>query len=349
MTAANVQTMLGYIRRRPIQSSFLLDMFVKERNVHATKSLVLDQVFGGSEIAPFVSRKSSGHVVGKDGYTSITHVTPYIKEKVIYDEEDADIREPGTTGFDGLASIDALIARNLDELDVRIVGQEERQLAEAIQDGVVTVSGEGVSYTIDFQQLSAHKVELTGANRWPTILAAGTAADLYAAVDANLRTWCQLPMASGSPMPNVLIGDVNTTTLIKTAFASQLDNRRVDYGRIKPELLDRYNATYEGDIWGTGYSLKVFTYQGYYKIDGSSSNYIGDHILVLGNTQAYVSLEYGKISNMQAKANGFRGRRFPNRWMEPDGSAEYVTLESAPMIHLREPRAFVRAHVTAAA
>ena len=233
MTAANVQTMLGYIRRRPTQTSFLLDLLVKARNVHATKSLVLDQVFGGAEIAPFVSRKSAGHVVGKDGYTSITHVTPYIKEKVIYDEEDADVREPGTTGFDGLASIDALIARNLDELDIRIVGQEERQLAEALQDGVVTVSGEGVSYTIDFQQLSAHKVELTGTDRWPAILAAGTAADLYAAIDANLRTWCQLTMASGSPLPNVLIGDVNTTTLIKTAFASQLDNRRVDYGKIK--------------------------------------------------------------------------------------------------------------------
>lgn len=340
--------MLGYIRKRPIQSSFLLDMLVKARNVHGTKTLILDQVFGNNEIAPFVSRKSAGHVVGIDGYTSITHVAPYIKEKIEYDEEDADVREPGTTGFGPAENIQALQARNLDELDMRIVGQEERQLAQALQTGTMVVAGEGTSYTVDYQTPDGNILELTGGDRWPTLLATSVAA-LYTGMNEDLNTWCQIPMAAGSPRPNFIIGDLNAITLIKTAFKSQLDTRRADDGFLKPEQLDNYNATYEGRIWGTGYDLRLYTYQANYSIDGSSANYMGSYMVVLGNNRNEVTLEYGKISNMHAKNANFKGRRFPNMWTEQDGSAEYITLESAPLINLRECRGFVAVHVTAAA
>lgn len=349
MTTGTVQTMLGYIRRRPLQTTLLSDLFVKERNVHDTVRLVFDTVFGKNEIAPFVSRKSSGHVVGRDGYTSLTHFAPYIKEKCEVTEEDADTREPGTTGFDGISSTDAILARDLDELDMRIATQEERMISDALHNGTVTVQGNDVDYTIDYKRPAGHTIELTGANRWPTILAGGTASTLYTAIDANIRTWVQTMIANSGKSPNMILCDANAGILISTAYASQLDTRRVDYGYIKPEQMDEYNATYLGEIYGVGYRLKVYVYQGFYTVNGSSTNFMSDHTVILANRNSPVTMEYGKISNLKAKSQGFKARRFPNRWMEPDGSAEYITLESAPCPNLKAIRDFLKVHVTAAA
>ena len=346
MTTGTVQTMLGYIRRRPIQTTFLSDLLVKERNVHDTVRLVFDTVFGKNEIAPFVSRKSAGHMVGRDGYTSLTHFAPYIKEKCEVTEEDADTREPGTTGFEGASSVDALLARDLDELDMRIATQEERMISDALHNGTVTVSGDGTSYTIDYKRPAGHTIELTGANRWPTLLATSASA-LYTAMDANLRTWVQTMLGNSGTNPNILLCDANAGVLIATAFASQLDTRRVDYGSIKPEQLDKYNATLLGDIWGVGYRFKVYIYQGFYTVNGSSTNFMSDHTVILGNSGSPVTMEYGKIANLKAKGQGYKARRFPNRWMEQDGSAEYVTLESAPCPNIRAVRDFLKVHVTA--
>lgn len=341
--------MLGYIRRRPLQNTFLMDMLVKERNVHSTKTLILDTVFGKNEIAPFVSRKSSGHVVGRDGYTSLTHIAPYIKEKTQVTPDDADTREPGTTGFDGITSVDALLARDLDELDDRIAVQEERSLCDALHNGTITVSGDVAAWTVDFQRPAALTDELTGADRWPTILAAGDAADLYDAADDDIRTWVQTMLQNSGAYPNIMVCDANAGALIMTAFKSQLDNRRAELGFINPEVLEEYNATYIGDIWGVGYNLKVYVYQGFYTVNGSVTNFMSDHTVILGNRKSPVTMEYGKIENLKAKVQSYKARRFPNRWMEPDGSAEYLTLESSPLVNLKAVRDFMKVHVTAAA
>lgn len=348
MTTGTVQTMLGYIRRRPIQKTFLTDLLVKERNVHSTRRLVFDTVFGKNEIAPFVSHKSAGHVIGRTGYTSLTHFAPYIKEKCQVTSEDADTREPGTTGFEGASSVDALLSRDLDELDMRIAVQEERSLCDALHNGTVSVSGDGVDYTIDFQRPSALTIELTGADRWPTILAGGTAVDLYNAIDANIQTWVTLMRQNNGMDPDFILCDSSAAGLIKTAYASQLDNRRVDLGFIRPELLKGYNASYVGDIWGIDYDLKVYSYSGWYTVNGSATNFMSAYTTILGNHQSPVTFEYGKIENLKAKGQNFKARRFPNRWMEQDGSAEHLTLESAPCPNLRACRDFLKVHVTAA-
>lgn len=349
MTTGTVQTMLGYIRRRPVQKTFLVDLLVKERNVHNTRRLVFDTVFGDNEIAPFVSTKSSGHVVGHDGYTSLTHFAPYIKEKTEVTDEDTDTREPGTTGFEGGSSVDRILARDLDNLDLRIAKQEERSLADALHNGTITVAGDGVAYTVDFKRPAGLTVELTGANRWPTILAGGTATTLYDAIDANIRTWVGVMRQNSGKNPNFIVCDANAGALIMTAYKSQLDTRRAELGFIKPELLDEYNATYIGDIFGIDYNLQVYVYSGWYTVAGSATNYMSDHTVILGNRQSPVTLEYGKIANLKAKGVGYKARRFPNRWMEQDGSAEYLTLESAPLVNTRACRDFMKIHVTAAA
>ena len=349
MTGPNVQTMLGYIRRRPVQKTFLVDLLVKARNVHNTKRLELDTVFGKNEIAPFVNRAGEGHIIGRDGYDNLTHIAPYIKEKSQVTSADADTREPGTTGFEGASSVDALLARDLDELDMRIALQEERSLADAVQNGTITVSGIGdESYTVNFQRPAGHTIELTGANRWPTILAAGDATDLYNAIDANIRTWVGVMRQNSGMNPNILLCDASAAGLIMTAYKSQLDNRRVELGFIKPELLEGYNATYIGDIWGIDYNLKVYAYSGWYAQNGSASDFMSSYTVVLMNRQSPVTIEYGKIENLKAKGQNFKARRFPNQWMEQDGSAEYIQLESSPLVNLRAIRDFLKVHVTAA-
>lgn len=335
----NVQTMLGYIRQTPRATSFLLDMLVKERNVHGTRSLILDQVFGNQEIAVYTSHLGGPHQVGKSGYSSLTHVAPYIYEEIEFNPEDADTREPGTTEYEVVDSLDAQVSSALDELDVRVGRREEQQLAEALQNGTITITNqEGESYVVDFKQAATHIIELTSTARWTE----SSTCDIR----GNIRDWCQLPVLAGASLPNFIIGDVYATQLIKadTNFTAQLDNRRIENGFLKPEVLAKYNATYEGKISGTGFALDLYTYQGTYSSSGTSYKYMNDYTVVLGNTQAPVSLEYGKIYNL--KAPGFRGKRFPNRWETQDGKHEFITLEASPLANLKQPNCFVTAHVT---
>ena len=335
----NTQTMLGYIRQTPRATNFLTDMFVKDRPVHNTTALILDQVFGNQEIAVYTNRYGGPHQVGKNGYSTLTHVAPYVYEQVEFNPEDSDTREPGTTEYESVDSIDYMVSSALDELDVRIGRREEQQLAEALQTGTIAITDqEGKSYTADFKQNANHLVELTSTARW-------TETDTCD-IRGNIRDWVQLPILLGAPRPNVIIADVYASTLIKddSNFTAQLDNRRIENGFLSPEILDRYNATFEGVIKGTGFNLQLYTYQGTYSSSGTSYNFMNDYTVILGNTNAPVTIEYGKISNL--KAPGFKGMRFPNRWMEPDGKHEYITLEASPLVNLRQPNCFVAAHVT---
>lgn len=332
--------MLGYMRQTPRPTTFLADMLVKRRQNHRTKYLEIDQIFGNREIATYTNRNGGPHVVGKNGYNTLIHVAPYIYEQFEYKPSDVDLRAPGGTVYDMTDPVAALVGEWLDELDRRIVGREEQQLAEALQTGKVTVSGDDCAWEVDLKQAAGNLITLTGTSRWTE----ASTRD----IDQNLIDWCQLPVVVGAPRPNVAIMDVKAMQLLKSdsAILASLDNRRRENGALNPKVLDEQNATYEGYLTGTGYNLDLYTYQGSFAIDGSADNYLDDYRVLLLNSNMDTRFHYGKIENFNAP--NFMGSRFPNRWETPDGKQRFLTMESSPLAGLHQPNAVVSAVVTAA-
>ena len=73
---------------------------------------------------------------------------PYTKQRMVLTVEDLDDRLPGNTVYDSGSSQtrrDALLGKYLGKLDKRVVRLEEFQLAQALQTGKATISGNGVA------------------------------------------------------------------------------------------------------------------------------------------------------------------------------------------------------------
>lgn len=312
---------------------------------HNTKYIELDKVFGNQLVAGYVNRHGPAHVVGKLGYSNVIHVSPYLKEKYVFTSEDTEVRDPGMTIYDGIANIDAAVMNALNVLRDRFIRVDELQIAQALQTGKITVSGDGVSFEIDFGQDAGHLITLSGTARWTE----STSDKL-----TQIGTWCSLIEDKGAPTPTWMIGEKSAiqNLISDTNVKAFLDNRAIEIGSIRPQYLSAQRATYVGTLTYIGYSLDLYTYQGLYETtDGSTvttNRYMTTSNIILGSDNADVRKHYCKIENLKAKDLGFRADMFPLMVEMEDGSAAYVQLESAPMVGLHQPNAFVCVTTTSA-
>lgn len=335
-----VREMLALMRQRPRPTTFLSNLFVKSRRTSKTKYLEIDQIFGGQMVAGYVNRQGGPNVVGKGGYQTLIHVAPYVYEQLAYTPSDVDTRMAGNTVYDDVDPVAMLVAEWLADLEDRFVRLEELQVAEALQDGIITVQGKDVDYTVDFQQSAEHKKTLTGDDRW---------GEVDEDILGNLRDWNEEIIDTGAPAPDVLIGDTKSIALLKAndEIRSLLDNRRIDTGAINPRQIRDQRATYEGRLAGSGFDVDIYTYQGMYQsIDSgvkTNHRYMDEYTVILASTSMDFRFHYGKIENF--KAPGFMGTRFPNRWESQDGKQRFITMESGPMAGLHQPDAVIRCKV----
>jgi len=149
--------MVEAMRQNPRPSTFLRDLFVR-REQYSNKTIIeIDKVNGSQIIANFVARSGGPNVVGKAGYETLLHAAPYLYEKIPYGPDDLDVRGAGMTVYDDpSAALNERVAEWLMDLDDRFTRNEEKQIADAILTGEISVSGKGVNYTVDFDQKAAH-------------------------------------------------------------------------------------------------------------------------------------------------------------------------------------------------
>jgi len=339
------RTMVSAMRQTPRPSTFLYDLLGLGSNVqrHNTQYIELDKVFGDQLIAGYVNRQGQPHVVGRAGYDNVIHVAPYLKERFVITDEDTEVRDPGTTIYDGIADLDMQVMRGLNQLRDRFTRVDELQAAQALQAGTITVLGEDVDYTVNFGQDAGHLVTLTLADRWT---------ESTATILDDLTDWAQLIDDKGAPGPAWLVGDPVAMRLMlnDTDVRALLDNRRVEVGEINPRLIREQRATFLGTLRYIGLDIDLYSYQGYYETtDGSTvtqTRYMNAGTVVMGSSNAYVRKHFAKISNLKAQPLGFFADQFPLVIEPLDGSSRIIQLESAPMIGLHQPNAFVRAKVT---
>lgn len=340
------RTMIEAMRQAPRPTTLLQDLTGVNSRIrrHNTKYIEIDKVFGDQLIATYVARNGKAKPLGKKGYENHIHLAPYLKTIFTMTDEDTEVRDPGTTVYDGIGSFTPKLAEGLNVMRDRFMRVDEQQLATALNTGAIAVSGEGVSYTISFDQDAGHLITLTGTDVWTN--AASTPA-------ANLRTWSQLPIRKGAPSPSWMVGDVDAIVAFAehADITGKLDNRRIEQGQIDPEQLELQNATYYGTWKDAGVFLDLYTYQGFYETtDGSTVtkvNYMPAGTVFLGSRNADVRKHYCKISNTKARDLNFFADEFPLMIEPDDGSSISVQLESSRMIGLHQPNAFVRAKVLA--
>ncbi|MGO0638309.1 major capsid protein [Escherichia coli] len=87
----------------------------------------------------------------------------------------------------------------------------------------------------------------------------------------------------------------------------------------------------------------IVVYSGQYVENDVKKNFLPDNTMVLGNTQARGLRTYGCIQDADAQREGINASaRYPKNWVTTgDPAREFTMIQSAPLMLLADPDAFV--------
>lgn len=339
----DTRTMLEALEQLKPARSFLLDMFFRRINVSNSKYVDIDIYKGKRRLAPFVNPRLEGKVVEKRGYKTYTYEPPYIKPKMVTTAEDLLQRSMGNHIYmDNMSPAEKAaeeVGKNLAELDEMITRREEWMAAQVLTTGKIVVKGDGVDDEIDFLMEATHLPTLSGGALWS---APTTAKPLD-----DFRDWKRrVAQDSGVVPTDAIIGSSAYENFMAcnqiTGANGLFDLRRVNVGEINPRDLGN-GVSYIGTITEIG--LDLWTYDEWYvdEYDNDTEKPMMpvDKVL-LGNPAARTQRQYGAIRDITALASV---PRYPKSWEEPDPSARYIMLQSAPLPSLHQVDAFLCATV----
>jgi len=157
----------------------------------------------------------------------------------------------------------------------------------------------------------------------------------------QLEAWAKLLSDQGYTASRLYLAPATAALLRNdTSVQALLNNRRIVSGEISPVAVAGQRASYMGTLDGVGLNIDVYSYQGGYKTDADTFvNFMSTYAAVMVGAGLEIVPCYSKIENL--KSAGFAGRRFPNMWIEQSGKEGFITLESGPLMGIRNPEAIV--------
>ncbi|EFL53095.1 major capsid protein E [Solidesulfovibrio fructosivorans JJ]] len=313
---------------------FLLETFFggTEVKTHDTKHVDIDIVRRGRKMAAFVSPRREGRVVDREGYRTATFTPPYIKEKKVTTAEHVLTRRPGETIYAKPMTPDQrageILGEDMTELRDRILRREAWMAAQLLKTGVVVCQGDGIDVTIDFGMPSDHKIILSEVDKWTADTSDPS---------GNLVTWRELIARDSGLVPNVAVlgSDVAAAVRRNELLMKQLDSRRVTLGQIDPQQLPD-GVIYLGQLEATD----LYSFSDYYEDDdGDLQPMVPEDYIFLGSTQSANRRHAGLIEDLDLNAEA-EVQYFAKSWKNPDPSARFVMVQSAPLPAMHQPDAF---------
>lgn len=317
--------------------SLFLDLFFKRQITFSTAEVMLDKITGKAPIALYVSPTVQGVVQRNLGGMTRTLKPGYVKPKHQVLPDMVVDRLPGEDPAllqDPVYRRERVIAQNLEQEEQSIVQVEEQQATEAVLYGRYTMTGEQFSpVEVDFGRRPENNIIQSGSSAWsqqdPETFDPTYDLDLYA------------DQATGAINIAVMDGLAWRTLNSFKLFREKLDTRRGSNSQMETALKDLGGVVsfkgYYGEL------AIVVSKSQYVDADGATVRYLPDNIIIMGNTDASGIRCYGMIHDAEALAEGISAaKRYPKNWItQGDGSSEYTMTQSAPLMVLPEPDAFV--------
>ena len=345
----DTRTMLQAVYQLKRPRTFLLDTFFKGTSQFQTKYVDIDIYDRKRKMAPFVSPVMEGKVMDRLGKTTNSYSPPTIKPKRPTTAGDLLVAGPGQAayapGVTAQTRASQLLMQDLMDLDDAITRREEWMAAQALNAGAIQVTGDGVNDLIDFGMASSHKITLTGTALWTATSTANPITDL--------TTWARLAAKDSGIVPDtVVLGQDVAAAFIAWIRASkdssQLSSIKLSLGQIVPALLPE-GVTYLGTLNAPSLNDDVYSYDEWYidDADGTEKPMVPVDKVFVGSSRADNRKLYGAIQDMQAIASlgssSIAVARFPKSWEEQDPSVRFLMMQSASLVALNQPGAFVSA------
>ncbi len=344
----DTRTMLEAIEQMKRPTNFLRDTFFPAATPVETETVDVDIVKGKRRMAPFCSPLSEGKLVENIGYSTSTIKPGYIKPFKITTAADLLKRSPGQTLYGGGQTIEqraqAKLGADLADLMDMIDRREEWMAATALDLGAITMTIKGdtadKSVTVDFLMASDHKITLAGTDLWN---------DPESDPIALLRAWAtKIRQDSGINPTRVIMGtDAASAFISNVSVQKFMDMRKVDMGQIAPQMLPA-GVSYLGTINAPGLSVDVYTYEEWYLNEdtGVETAMVPAKKIWMGSPATANRTLYAVIQDMEAIEEGSAAvKRFPKSWVPKNPSARHLMVQSAPLVAMLQPDAFISATV----
>lgn len=298
-----------------------------------TEDIVIDQLTGGRECAPFVRKNGEAILVGGYGTKSTTIAGPNIRIKRPFTPSELLFgRQPGTTPIvtgigQVMSAVQAHITRDLQWMENLIVNTEELLVAQCLQ-GVMSYSqDDGDVFTITLPKPAANNITLT------TFWNDATPSNVRVLTDIHAVKRVLSEIGFGAT--DAICGSEAASQLIQLAETGALkflDQRAVNGGFLDfTRQFDEDGLIYMGQLGG----INFWEYSRTATLNGVSQNMVRPKYVEFVNRNADASgrrLYYAAIPDMTAFQGGkCQAKRFSKAWLTEDPSAWNALIHSRPL------------------
>lgn len=321
----NTRTMLRALEERRPPKLFLTNTFFPAVETSDTEHVDIDVIRNKRRLAPFVHPLAEGKLVERQGFSTKSFKPPYLKPKMVTTAADLLKRSIGEAVYATKTPAQRAaeqLSKDLAEMDDMIWRRIEWMAASALFTDQIVVAGEGVSATIDFGRASSHEITLASGVKWNQ--AGGD-------IISDLRDWKSLVAQDTGLVPNICImgHDVVEVFLADAdvvAILGRFSNQTVTAAMDTKNLED--GVTYIGRVEG----LDIYSYEEWYlDSNGTEQPLVPADKVLLASTRARRAVHFGAILDLDA--GGVAAvPRFPKSWRTPDPSAQWVMLQSSPIV-----------------
>lgn len=320
-------------KKMPV-TTFIRDTFFGVyANTFTTKTVDMDFRKSGQIIAPMVAKNVGGINVDRKGFQTRTYEPPKVAPQRPLNPEILNDRLPGETIHTTMSPEerqDYYLQQDAQELDDSISRREELMCAELLANGIVNVKGYIDDKLENFQEDQVdyqftNKVTLSETDAWDD---AGS--DKY----NQLKSAAKTVMKAGYNPKIALFGQTAWDYLEKDdEFLKKLDNRRLEIGMIRPELMtvDGNGLKYLGDLPELGLQLWAY-YAWYLDYDGELKPYFPlDHVTIA--PEGIGEMLYGAITQVEddKRFHTYEGARVPKYFVNQNDDEITFRLSSKPL------------------
>lgn len=325
MTEA-VQTFL------PVGSFFRTTFFGGTPELHNHKLIDLDIYKGKRIVAPYTKSSAKSTPLARTEFRTGAFEIPYMKPSRSLEAAMTLLRQPGENIYSNRSPAERAaeqLIKDLRELDESIQRAEEKQAAEAIVYGQVTIKGDEVDALIDLDRDSDLEFSVASADQWDE-----DTADIH----KQFREYARLVFAKSGYTPNIAI---MSATALDAFFANPavqflLDNRRMNVGNLSssPTTTAMPGARSYGNFAG----FDIWEYHELWldPSDDTEKNLVPDNYIVLASQGMRCKKHYGPIMDLGAL---IPLTRFVKKIVKDDPSVIEAVMHSAPAFINHDPDA----------
>lgn len=317
--------------------TYFLDTYFDQSETFDTASVTFDIVQHKRLLAPFTSPMHQGHLVENPSESQRVITPPYVKPKKSYTAQDMIRRQPGQS-IESTAQANNRLARDTQTLMTSITRREEYMAARQLQDGQLTITGDGYNGLINFNFAADHKITLTGTDKWD---------DAGSDPIMDIRAWVQkIADDSGLKATRVTLGSDAATAFIGNAKVQEYMNKlKMTVGEVNVgDTVD--GITVIALLFGGSVRVEQYSELFYDDVTETNKNMLDADKCIVGAPAARCERLYAAIQDLDAAENGLlEARIYAKSWVEKDPSVGFLLLQSSPLPATIEPNGFISVDV----